>query len=299
MVLGLTIFLGFYFTFYFTYDRLNRRESVMAQPQPLSGPPPKEIPLPRAPLARVIAQVNFPEILAIRNPDKVAAFQEAIRTTYPVLNQERVNEIVVQPNVAPEVRTGLIWRFQDRETQPQWRASLAVGYVALETTAYLSRSDFLDRLRGIVASAESAFKPAETKRIGIRHINRLTDEAVDRIEALIQPKVLGIIGPDREPPTSLRGSIIHLVTEAQLLAEEGNIQARWGSLPANATIDPAALEPINKPSWVIDLDMFSTTPQPFISAELHATSVRFAERIYSVFREMVTDEFLRFYGGQI
>lgn len=274
-------------------------KTAMAQPQPLSGPPPKEIPLPRAPLARVIAQVNFPDILAIRNPDKVAVFQEAIRATYPILKQEQTNEIVIQAASAPEVRKGLIWRFQDREQQPEWRASLAIGYVALETTAYLSRSDFLDRLHGLVTSAEAAFKPAEAKRLGIRHINRLTDDAVDRIEALIQPKVLGIVGPDREAPTSLRGSIIHLITEAQLLAEEGNIQARWGSLPANATIDPTALEPINKPSWVIDLDMFNTTPQAFVSDELHKTSVRFAERIYSVFREMVTDEFLRFYGGQI
>ena len=269
------------------------------QPQPLSGPPPKEVPLPRAPLARVIAQVAFPDILAIRNPDKVAVFQEAIRATYPILKQERINEILIQPTAAPEVRAGLVWRFQDREEEPKWRASLSVGYVALETTAYLSRSDFLDRLRGIVASAESAFKPAEVKRLGIRHINRLTDDAVDRIATLIQPKVLGIIRPDNEPPVSLRGAIMHLLTEAQLLAEEGQIQARWGSLPANATIDPAALEPIGKPSWVIDLDMFTTTPQPFVSDTVHVTSVRFAERIYSVFREMVTDEFLRFYGGQI
>ena len=269
------------------------------EPKPLSGPPPKEVPLPRAPLARVIAQVQFPDILAIRNPDKVAAFQEEIRSTYPILKQERINELLFQTVGAPEVRAGLIWRFQDQEENPKWRASLSVGYVALETTAYLSRSDFLDRLRVLVASAETAFKPAEVKRLGIRHINRLTDEAVDRIAELIQPKVLGIARPDNDPPVNLRDAVAHLITEAQLLAEGGQIQARWGSLPANATIDPSALEPIAKPSWIIDLDMFTNSPQPFVTDKVHETAVRFAERIYSVFREMVTDEFLRFYGGQL
>ena len=270
-----------------------------SEPKPLSGPPPTEVPLPNAPLARVIAQVNFPDILAIRNPDKVAAFQEEIRSTYPILKQERINELILQPAGAPEVRTGLIWRFQDQEENPKWRASLGIGYVALETTAYLSRSDFLDRLRTLVASAEAAFKPAEMKRLGIRHINRLTDEAVDRIADLIQPKVLGIARPNNEPPANLRDAVVHLITEAQLLAEGGQIQARWGSLPANGTIDPTALEPIAKPSWLIDLDMFTNSPQPFVSAKIYETAVRFAERIYSVFREMVTDEFLRFYGGKL
>ena len=269
------------------------------EPKALVGPPPTEIPLPRAPLARVLAQVQFPDILAIRNPDKIAGFQEDIRSTYPILKQERVNELVLQSAGVPDVRAGLIWRFQDREENPKWRASLGIGYVALETTAYLSRSDFLERLRTLVVSAEAAFKPAEMKRLGIRHINRLTDDAVERIADLIQPKVLGIARPNNEPPANLRDAVVHLITEAQLLAEGGQIQARWGYLPPNATVDPTALEPIAKPSWIIDLDMYTISPQPFVAAKIHDTSVHFAERIYSVFREMVTDDFLRFYGGQL
>ena len=49
-------------------------------PQPMSGPSPAEVPLPQAPLVRVIAQVRFPTILSIRNPDQVAAFQETVRS---------------------------------------------------------------------------------------------------------------------------------------------------------------------------------------------------------------------------
>jgi uncharacterized protein (TIGR04255 family) len=266
--------------------------------RPLNGPPPAEIPLPRAPLTRVIAQVRFPQILAIHKPDSVAVFQEAIRATYPILSEDRIHQMVMAPAGPPDIRDGLIWRFSEGEKR-QWRASLSVDFIALETSAYISRRDFLERLRVILVAVERAFKPAEAQRLGLRYIDRLTDEAVGRIEELIRPKILGILQPNKEPPLNLGGSVLHLLTEAQLLAEEGRIQARWGSLPANTTYDPAALEPISKASWVLDLDMFTPEPQRFANNELLATATRFSERIYSVFREMVTDEFLKFYGGEI
>lgn len=267
-------------------------------PRPLSGPPPAEVPLPKAPLARVIAQVRFAPILAIRNPDSVASFQEAIRATYPILTEDRIHQIVLVSAGPPDIREGVIWRFSDAE-KGQWRASLSVDFVALETSAYVSRQDFLTRLGAILAALENSFKPAEAQRLGLRYIDRLTDNAVDRVAELIRPKVLGILQPNTEPPSNLGEAVLHLFTEAQLLAEEGFIQARWGRLPENATYDPDALEPISKSSWVLDLDMFTSGPQKFASEELQVTATHFAKRIYSVFREMVTDEFLKFYGGEL
>ena len=44
-------------------------------------------------------------------------------------------------------------------------------------------------------------------------------------------------------------------------------QGRWGQLPKNATYDPDALEPVAKPSWVLDLDMYMTESLPFASEE--------------------------------
>jgi len=266
--------------------------------RPLSGLPLAEIPLPRAPLARVIAQVRFPPILAIRNPESVAVFQEAIRATYPILSEDRIQHMVLASAGTPDIREGRIWRFSDGEKK-QWRASLSVDFVALETSAYISRRDFLERLGVILVALERAFKPAEAQRLGLRYIDRLTDEAVGRIAELIRPKILGILQPNKEPPLNLGGSVLHLLTEAQLLAEEGRILARWGSLPAAATYDPDALEPVSKASWVLDLDMFTPEPQRFANNELLATATRFSERIYSVFREMVTDEFLKFYEGEL
>lgn len=264
---------------------------------PLSGGPPAEVPLAFAPLARVIAQARFAPILAIRNPDKVASFQEAIRATYPVLQEEPIQQITIGPLGVPAAREGVIWRFGDRENQPQWRVSLCTDFVAIETFAYESRADFVSRFEHVVQALEQSFKPAQCQRLGVRYIDRMKGEAVARIAELISPKILGIALPNGEPPLSLGDAVLHLMTEASFAAQEGQITARWGSLPENATYDPNALEPIDKPSWILDLDMFTTAPVAFQSEVLASTAKAFAERIYAVFREMVTDEFLRFHGG--
>jgi uncharacterized protein (TIGR04255 family) len=68
-------------------------------------------------------------------------------------------------------------------------------------------------------------------------------------------------------------------------------------VPAQATVDPE-IPPIDGPSWVIDLDMFTPSTQSFGTEDLVTKVTRYSERIYGVFRWMVNDEFLRFYGGE-
>jgi uncharacterized protein (TIGR04255 family) len=268
-------------------------------PVPLAGPPPAEVPLPQAPLARVIGQVRFPEILSIRNPDKVAAFQEELRSSYPMLVKEQIANLVLPAphHVMPRVEENSIWRFADKAVEFSWRVSLGTGFVALETTAYKSRTDFLERFALVLKAIEKNFKPAQAQRLGVRHVNRMSGGALERIGALIKPGPLGILADADE----LGKAAQYLLSEAQLLTEEGQLLARWGVLPTNATYDPESLPPLEEASWVMDFDMFKDQPQPdhFDSEALISFATKFAERGYSVFRRMITDDFLRFFGGKI
>jgi uncharacterized protein (TIGR04255 family) len=242
---------------------------------------------------RVLAQARFPAILAIRLPDRVAAFQEAIRGRYPILGEDRVQSVQVGPSMSPRIKEDVIWRFADKDGPYNWRVSLGVDFVSLETTTYLSRADFLSRLREVVGGVEETFRPQEAVRIGLRYIDRQTGEAVAQAPKLIRSAVLGVAG------TEVGDAAKHVITEALLEAAEGQIQARWGRLPAAATVDPSVLEPINEPSWILDLDMFGTEKQPFTTDGILKIATSFAERIYTVFRWMVTDDFLKFYGGKL
>ena len=270
----------------------------MTASTPLDLPEVKEVPLPQAPLVRVLAQARFPPILAIRIPEEVARWQEKLRAAYPHLSKEEVHSIELTGGEDPKVDKDLIWRLADSENDTAWQVSLGVNFVALDTTAYENRADFLERLRAVVAVVEDVFGPASTSRLGLRYIDQLTGEAVDRIGDLVHPEVLGIIQPPSDGHVGLRDSVVGVMTQVQFCAREGfGLQGRWGRLPADTTYDHGSLEAIGEDSWILDLDMFTTEPQPFESETLLTMAGESAETLYRLFRHMVNDEFLRFYGG--
>ena len=266
--------------------------------QQLVAASPREVPLPNSPLARVIAQVQFSTILAIRDPDKVAIFQEGLRDIYSNLIEEQVHKVNLAADQTPSVSGEIIWRLSDGGDSPSWRVSLTTGFVALETTAYESRADFLQRLEKVLSNLEETFHPAEIDRLGLRYIDQLQGEAMECINDLVESKILGLLQSTSESDMTLSDAAERVFTQAVFHAEEGLILGRWGSLPPNTIYDSNLLDPVSGPSWILDLDMYTQETQPFECTKLINTAEKFSERIYYVFRKMVTNKFLKFYGGR-
>jgi uncharacterized protein (TIGR04255 family) len=262
---------------------------------PLIALPPKEVPLKEAPLVRVIAQVRFPSILSIGESSFVAAFQEAIRSQYPVLQPEQTRNFVIGLQ-GLESTPSMVWRFIDKTEK--WRVSLTSNFITLETTGYLSRSDFLQRFKDILIATDIHIKPQVLERLGLRYIARLKGQDVDKITDFVRPQVSGVLASEIAiyAEQTISESFFNLPNR------RGQILARWGRLPAGSTIDPTAIELIPEPSWILDLDMFTV---PF--AEIKAFEVEaimddagyFAERLYTFFRWAVTENFLRHFGGEV
>lgn len=268
--------------------------SIMRTPHdPLTSTVPVEVPLPDAPLVRVIAQVRFPQVLSIEKRDFVAPFQEAIRAQYPVLRAEQTQGLLVSPQGASSMPPQVIWRFADIEGN--WRVSLAPDFVAIETTAYESRKDFFERFEAIVQALAEQVSPRIVDRIGVRYIDRITGDALKDISSLVRQEVLGIVA------TAVAEHVRHTLNESLFTVPEPAAQllTRWGLLPKDGTVDPAAIEPLSEPSWILDLDMFRPEPRAFDPAEVVADARSYAERIYTFFRWAVTDDFLRLYGGKV
>ncbi len=240
----------------------------------------------------MIAQVRFAPILSIAEPGFIAPFQEAIRSAYPVLRPERTRSLAIEVHeaaVGPERTT---WRFCGMDEA--WRLSLAPEFVALETSRYSSREDFLRRLREVLEAVGSRVAPAVVQRLGLRYIDRIAGGAVNDVRNLVRQDLLGVMG------TSLAAHVQHLVS--QTLLESPNraerLRMRWGHLPPGGTVDPDAIEAIEEPSFVLDLDMFSSGERSFCVESLVADARRYAERLYAMFRWAVTEDFLRRYGGK-
>jgi uncharacterized protein (TIGR04255 family) len=266
---------------------------MSTQNNPLAASLPTEVPLPGAPLVRVIVQVRFPSILSIEKRDFVAPFQEVIRKSYPVLRAEQTRGILLGPDGPAQMLPTVTWRFTSADEK--WRVSLATDFVAIETTAYESRTDLLGRFEEVVRTLESHIAPQTVDRLGVRYIDRITGASVDAIDKLVRTEMLGVAGTAAGKHANLS------ISEAlfDLPDHPAQMRARWGLLPAGGTVDPAAVEPIDERSWILDLDIFSLGSRPFESAKILSETRIFAGRSYSFFRWAVTDDFLRLYGGKV
>ena len=130
-------------------------------------------------------------------------------------------------------------------------------------------------------------------RLGVRYIDRITGAALDDIGKLVRPEVRGITG------TMAATHVAHALSESVFEVKDARVSARWGFLSAGKTIDPAAIEPAREKSWLLDLDMFSASTMPFDVDRIIERAQSFAERIYTIFRWAVTDDFLVRYGGKL
>ncbi|NJM00414.1 MAG: TIGR04255 family protein [Synechococcaceae cyanobacterium SM2_3_2] len=262
----------------------------MARANPLTSPPPEEVHLQDAPLVRVLAQVRFPPILSIAEKSFVASFQESIRDQYPILRPEKTRSFVFGPQ-GVDSSEELVWRFLDLDHV--WRVTLAPSFLALETTSYLSRTNFLSRFQEILSALNSCINPKITERLGLRYIARLENDDLEQITELVQPEVSGIL-------TDLGSHVDQSISESIFSFPEGKGQmlARWGVLPPGATIDPSAIEPIDQRSWILDLDLSISKERSFNLEQMMSEFSYFAERQYTFFRWAVKDAFLSRFGGE-
>lgn len=259
---------------------------------PLVGPAPPEVHLTNAPLVRVIAQVRFSRVLAVQSSEQIAPVQQAIGSEYPVLHQEQAPSLRLGPEGIATAGPELVaWRFSSIDGG--WRASLTPEFVALETTAYRSRADFIARMEALLGAVSGCLGPTVVQRIGLRYIGQVIGEPLNVLSSLIRQDLLGVTG------TPMIRHLNNALSEAQMEAPEENAQLRlrWGHLAANATPDPNAIAPISEKSWILDFDMSRPLRHPFEVSSLTSDLECFAERLYAVFRWSVTNDFLEYFGG--
>jgi uncharacterized protein (TIGR04255 family) len=259
------------------------------------GPPIAEIALARAPLVLVVVQARFERVASIANEEFIAGFQEAIRQTYPVMRREQQAAIFLGPDghVTP-TKGGMVWHFDERPEG--WQVSLAPDFVALSTRSYTSRTDLLGRLGAILDAAAMHLRIRFCDRLGVRYVDRITDPALlDRVQELVRTEMLGAACAELGEDTVRRAH--HFVDAVYQLPAGVEIHARWGLLPEKTTFDPG-IEPADDPSWVLDIDAY-TTDRPFEPDALRATVEDLCQRHYRFFRWAVTAEFLRVHGGDL
>lgn len=141
------------------------------------------------PLAEVICQLRFPEILSVE-ANLPAVFQDAIRSVFPQYMQHKVGP--------PNGKQTNIYQFTTADGV--WRVDLTSKFISLSCCRYTRWEEFARMLDQPLAAFIKVYQPAYFQRIGLRYMNFISRSALDLegmpFNQLIQPCYLGILTED-------------------------------------------------------------------------------------------------------
>lgn len=255
-----------------------------------------EVHLDRAPLVRVLCQVQWPEHTLLSTRFSAVADQIGTRLSdqYPLspVAQGIAYELdaltgQVRQQTAPVVRQ---WVSVD----DAWSVYFAPTFITLENRgAYTSRKDMTERFAKILAIVSEVTSLPAAQRIGWRYVNRITDSSdfVD-LPNLVESTVLGagaVPAPDHV-------ELLHSFSESLFRSTGGSLLAKWGFMPPNATHD-ASLMPAPVKSWILDLDAYDEGRTSFEPAQLLERLEGLTGLAYNFFRWCVKESFIERFGG--
>ena len=244
------------------------------------------------PLKLALAQIQFPPILAINQPNSpvVAAFQEDLRKDYPHYQGEvgiALNDTDALVNASSVPRHVFRSDFG-------WNIYLTQNFVSLTTTCYRTREDFAEKVRRIAESTQKCLAPHHAIRLGIRFVDRIEGEAVKKIDQYVTPAFLG-------PLAMLHTNTESMITRASLIPSESEAKGmiiHWGYLPPNQPFEFQEVEPYPDTCWVLDSDIQSGKYEGFDPVKIAHDTMVLTGRTYAFFRHVFNDKFLISCGGK-
>lgn len=154
------------------------------------------------PLADVICQLRFPEILTI-STTLPAEFQEAIRADFPLFSQRKeapAPKITGTPGHMTLENQQPTINYQFASPDRVWRVNLTSKFISLSCSKYTRWEDFARMLDKPLAAFIRIYKPAFFERVGLRYINFISryDLGLEGVpfSELIAPSYLGILSEE-------------------------------------------------------------------------------------------------------
>lgn len=242
------------------------------------------------PLTAVVTQIRFGEIFSIQKKEFIAGFQETIRRTYPLTQEEQSLGVEIADGT-PSVKKMTAWKFAD--TAQTWRVTLASDFISLETKQYESRPDFRDRLAEVLKALQETIGPDVVTRTGVRYVNRIVPPQLDVLRDLLRDEIGSF-----STSLDIRQHIQHSLTEALCATAEGKLLLRWGWMPEKASHDLGLMPPVEYKTWMLDIDSFSEhqPPAPFDAEKAADLVYLLASRVNTFLQWAAKDKFFEVYG---
>lgn len=259
-----------------------------SSPSPFFHQPVPEVPLSRAPLVRVLAQVRFDNLAVFKRDNFINPLLDRLSAEYPLLEEAHETELIVGPSgISTQESTSPIWRI--KSIDKLWTITVSPGSLAIETAVYSSRADFLSRCSTACSAFIECIGQSAIQRIGIRYTNQVLDESIEegRLIEFFHPLLRGAL----TIPTTEQSALGHTVMDAVFNVRNRNLQGRWGLLPARAVFDPS-IPPAEYRTWFLDIDSFTSEAIEMSSDAITEEIKELAVQEYNLFRYIVTDRFI-------
>ncbi len=238
-----------------------------------------------SPLAEVICQLRFPEILSIE-ATAPAAFQEAIRSEFPLYSVRQESPAPVLTgnpgnlSVKPQPQTN---NYQFASADGVWRVNLTSKFISLSCSRYTCWEDFASMLDKPLAAFIQVYRPAFFSRVGLRYLNFISRKALNLegtpFRELIEPIYLGILADEEIQETATGRCTI----DTELAIRGGckcKLHAGPGMIKRGGQQDPEL-------KFIFDQDLFMDGN---IAVNLSAGALQtLHSQAFSIFRGAITD----------
>lgn len=248
-----------------------------------------EIPLASAPLKRVLCQISFPLTPELVSAECEAKVAQLLVERYPLREEVRGMALA---SLAQQPTTEVLRIFKSLDDS--WQVTLAQNFVAVETSSYDSRRDFVRRVREVVDAVSEVRPPPVSVRIGVRYTDQTDRPSPQEFDDWLNPALTGVIGSLKAEGVQLAEQSVQFVLANP--ESQATVKARSMVLPSNIQFDPE-ISPEPKETWVLDLDSVTAKKDVWDANSICSWVEQLAENAYKVFYWVVTPEFRTKFGG--